>query len=72
VSDEHLKAPYSTLERNAAIWQAAAKRPGFVLFVAVKPCKLPSLIDHYRRCEVYGVPDEEARRRLRTLRHVVL
>ena len=61
-----LKAPYSTLERNAAIWQAAAKRPGFVLFVAVKPCRLPSLIDHYRRCELFGLAnDDEARRRFR-------
>lgn len=24
ISDEYLKAPYSTLERNAALWQAAA------------------------------------------------
>ena len=63
VSDDYLKAPYSTLERNAAIWQAAMRRPGFVLFVAVKPCRLPSLIDHYRRCELYGVSDAEARRR---------
>ena len=36
VSDEYFKAPYSTLERNAAFWQAAAKRPGFALLVAVK------------------------------------
>ena len=43
VSDEYLKAPYSTLERNAALWQAADKRPNFVLFVVVKPCKLPTL-----------------------------
>jgi tetratricopeptide (TPR) repeat protein len=65
VSDDYLKAPYSTLERNAALWQAAAKRPGFVLFVAVKPSRLPSLIDHYRRCELFGVVDEEARKRFR-------
>jgi tetratricopeptide (TPR) repeat protein len=65
VSDEYLKAPYSTLERNAAIWQAAAQRPGFVLFVAVQPARLPTLIDHYRRCELYGVPDDEARQRFR-------
>jgi tetratricopeptide (TPR) repeat protein len=65
LSDEYLKAPYSTLERSAAIWQAAAKRPGFVLFVAVKPCRLPSLIDHYCRCELYGISDDEARRRFR-------
>ena len=54
VSDEYLKAPYSTLERNAALWQAAGKRPGFVLFVAVKPCRLPTLADHIRRCEPGG------------------
>jgi tetratricopeptide (TPR) repeat protein len=65
VSDDYLKAPYSTLERNAALWQAAAKRPGFVLLVAVKPCKLPTLSDHIRRCELFGVPDDAARIRLR-------
>jgi hypothetical protein len=31
MSDQYLKAPFSTLERNAALWQAADKRPGFVL-----------------------------------------
>jgi tetratricopeptide (TPR) repeat protein len=65
VSDEYLEAPYSTLERNAAIWQAAANRPGFVLFVAVKPCRFPTLIDHYRRCQLYGISDDEARERFR-------
>ena len=63
VSDEYLKAPYSTLERNAALWQAAAKRPGFVL--AVKPCRLPTLSDHIRRCELFGVPEDAARIRFR-------
>ena len=57
VSDDYLKAPYSTLERNAALWQAASKRPGFVLLVVVKPCKLPTLSDHIRRCVLYGVPE---------------
>jgi tetratricopeptide (TPR) repeat protein len=66
VSDDYLGAPYSTLERNAAVWQAASKRPGFVLFVAVKPCRLPTLIDHYRRCELYStVSDDERRTRFR-------
>jgi TIR domain len=60
VSDEYLKAPYSTLERNAALWQAASKRPGFVLLVAVKPCRLPTLSDHIRRCELFGMPEEAA------------
>ena len=65
VSDEYLKAPYTTLERNAALWQAAKNRSGFVLFVVVKPCRLPTLIDHIRRCELYGVSEETARTRFR-------
>jgi tetratricopeptide (TPR) repeat protein len=66
VSDAYLKAPYSTLERNAALWQAASKRPGFVLFAAVKPCRFPALIDHFHRCELYSaVSDDERRSRLR-------
>ncbi|HWF96038.1 MAG TPA: tetratricopeptide repeat protein, partial [Xanthobacteraceae bacterium] len=65
VSDEYLKAPYSTLERDAALWQAAKNRTAFVLFVVVKPCRLPTLIDHIRRCELFGVPEDAARTRFR-------
>lgn len=35
VSEAYLKAPYSTLERNAATWRAARERTDFVLFVVV-------------------------------------
>jgi tetratricopeptide (TPR) repeat protein len=65
ISDDYLKAPYSKLERHAALWQAAEKRPGFVLLVAVKSCTLPTLSDHLRRCELFGVPEEAARLRFR-------
>jgi tetratricopeptide (TPR) repeat protein len=65
VSDDYLKAPYSTVERNAALWQAASNRPGFVLLVVVKQCQLPTLSDHIRRCELYGMPEEAARLRFR-------
>jgi hypothetical protein len=65
ISDDYLKAPYSTLERNAALWQAASKRPGFVLLVAVKQCRLPTLSDHIRRCELFGVSEDAARIRFR-------
>ena len=64
VSDEYLKAPYSTLERNGALWRAA-KQPGFALLVAVKPCKLPTLSDFIRRCELFSVPEDAARIRFR-------
>jgi hypothetical protein len=65
VSTEYLKAPYSTLERQAAVWRAAKERSDFVLFVVVKRCALPSLIDHFRRCELFGLPDDAARQRFR-------
>src|SRR6202453_1224374 len=65
VSDEYLRAPYSTLERNAALWQATKQRPNFVLFVVVKPCKLPNLVDHLKRCELFGLPEEARRARFR-------
>lgn len=65
VSDEYLKAPYSTLERNAALWQAVTKRPGFVLLVVVKPCRIPTLSDHLRRCELFDISEAAARNRFR-------
>jgi tetratricopeptide (TPR) repeat protein len=65
VSDTYLKAQYSTLERNAALWQAAGARPGFVVLVVVEPVRLPVLSDHLKRCELFGVSDETARSRLR-------
>ena len=65
ISDDYLKAPYSTLERNAALWQAVSKKSGFVLLVVVKACKLPTLSDHIRRCELFGVPEDAARTRFR-------
>ena len=62
VSDEYLKSPYSAQERDAALWQAAAQRPGFVLLVTVKPCRFPTLIDHFRRCDLYTAVSEDERR----------
>ncbi len=64
VSADYLKAPYSRLELNAALWQAIARRPGFVLLVVVKPCGLPTLIEPMRRCELVGLPEETRRLRL--------
>jgi TIR domain len=75
VSDEYLTVSnfYSQLERRAALWQAAGKRPRFALLVVVKSCKLPTLSDHIRRCELFGMPEEVARTRFTdfmTARHV--
>jgi hypothetical protein len=48
-----------------AVRQAASKRPGFILLVVVKACRLPTLSDYIRRCELFGIPDEAARFRFR-------
>src|SRR5665213_3638921 len=65
VSEAYLKAPYATLERNAATWRAAGERTDFVLFVVVQPCALPTLIEHLRRCDVFNLPEAAARQRFR-------
>ena len=67
VSEDYLKAPYSTLERIAAVWRAAGeKRSKAVLFVVVKPCALPTLAAHFRRCDLFELPEDAARTRFRT------
>jgi tetratricopeptide (TPR) repeat protein len=66
VSEEYLKAPYSKLERDAAIWHAA-RQSGAAIFVVVKPCPLPRLYAHLRRCELFNLPEDEARDRLHRL-----
>jgi hypothetical protein len=53
VSPDYLnedKAPFSTWERRAALWRMVKSRKGHVLLFVVKPVRLPSLVDHFRRC----------------------
>jgi hypothetical protein len=65
VSDEWLRAAYSKLERMAAEWAAAKSRPNFMRYVMVRPAKLPTIGDHRNRVELFGVPDEVKRQRLK-------
>jgi hypothetical protein len=65
-SDDYMKAPYSTLERNAALWKAATNQ-GFVLLVVVQPCNVPGLANQLSRCDLYGLSDKVARARFRDL-----
>jgi tetratricopeptide (TPR) repeat protein len=65
VSEEYLKAPYSTLERRAGLWHAACEQPGFVLLVVVKPCRLPRLSRHISHCDLVGKPEAVARTQFR-------
>src|SRR5215469_14604270 len=43
---------------------AITNRPSFALLVIVKPCRLPTLSDHYRRCELFGIPEKGGAPRL--------
>jgi tetratricopeptide (TPR) repeat protein len=68
ISDDYLnreKAPYSALERDAALWQTVNKRPCFALMVVVKPTTVPTLSDHFRRCELFDKPENQARQDFR-------
>jgi TIR domain len=64
VSEKYLKAPYSSLERTAAEWAAVTKRPNFALPVFVEPCEPPVLFAPLKRCDLYGITEDEARARL--------
>jgi tetratricopeptide (TPR) repeat protein len=65
VSERYLKAVYSSWERRAAQWAAAKDRPNFALPVIVEPCKVPTLFAHLKRCDLYGLAEDEARARLK-------
>jgi hypothetical protein len=65
VSEEYLKAPYSTLERRAGLWVAAKEQPGFVLLAQIKPCRVPRLSANISRCNLVGKPRELASKQFR-------
>ena len=65
VSPEYWEAAYSRLEHNAALWRAVRERSSFLLYVVVKPCALPALTAHMRRCDLYSLPESAARERFR-------
>jgi tetratricopeptide (TPR) repeat protein len=65
VSEKYLKAPYSSLERQAAEWAAASRRPNFALPVYVEPCEAPILFGPLKRCDLHGITEDEARARLK-------
>jgi tetratricopeptide (TPR) repeat protein len=65
ISKAYLAQPYSSLERQAAQWAAASERPGFALPVFVEACKAPTLFAHLKRCDLYGLSEQDARARLK-------
>ncbi len=65
VSEKYLKAPYSSLERQAAEWAAVTRRPNFALPVFIEPCESPILLAPLKRCDLHGITEGEARTRLK-------
>jgi tetratricopeptide (TPR) repeat protein len=65
VSQSYLEKPYSSLERQAAEWAAASERPNFALPVFVEQCKPPTLFATLKRCDLYGLSEEDARASLK-------
>jgi hypothetical protein len=65
VSAQYLKAAYSMLEHNAALWRAVREPSSFLLYVVVRPCALPALTAHMRRCDLFNLPEAAARQRFK-------
>jgi TIR domain len=66
VSETYLKKPYSSLERQAGQWAAVTARPNFVLPVFIEPCEAPTLLAPFKRCDLHGLEEEDARARLKS------
>jgi len=64
ISEIYLTKPYSSWERRAAQWAAATERPNFALPVFIEDCKAPTLLGQFKRCDLTGVSEDDARARL--------
>src|SRR5438128_211014 len=64
ISEIYLKKPYSIWERRAAQWAAASKRPNFALPVFIENCEPPTLLAQFKRCDLAGLSEDDARARL--------
>jgi hypothetical protein len=66
ISETYLTKPYSTLERQAARWTSIIKRPNFLWPVFIEPCEAPTLLATLKRCDLYGLGEQDARARLKS------
>jgi len=66
VSSVYLTKDYSSWERRAAQWAAQSKRPNFVVPVFVEDCEAPITFAHIKRCDLFGLSEDDARARLKT------
>jgi len=64
ISEAYLGKPYASWERRAAQWAAQTERRNFALPVRIEDCKLSSLLAPIKRCDLFGIDENEARGRL--------
>jgi tetratricopeptide (TPR) repeat protein len=64
VSQNYLAKDYSKWERLAAEWAAVSMRPNFAWPVFIEPCEAPTLLAPFKRCDLYGLSEADARERV--------
>jgi hypothetical protein len=64
ISKLYLTKDYSNWERLSAEWAAVSEKPNFGLPVFVEECVTPTLLAPFKRCDLYGLNEEEARAKL--------
>ncbi len=64
VSCEYLTKVYSGWELESGLWAAISTRKNFVLPIFVEACEPPRLLALFKRCDLYGLIEEDARGRL--------
>ena len=64
ISKLYLTKDYSNWERLSAEWAAVSTRPSFGLPVFIEECQTPTLLAPFKRCDLYGLNEENARARL--------
>jgi hypothetical protein len=64
ISKLYLTKDYSNWERLSAEWAAVSKRSNFGLPVFIEECETPTLLAPFKRCDLYGLNEDDARARL--------
>ncbi len=64
ISRAYLSKDYSNWERQSGQWEAVSNRRNFVLPVFIEDCEAPRLLALLKRCDLYGMGEEDARAKL--------
>jgi hypothetical protein len=64
ISSVYLTKDYSSWELQAAQWAAVGKRSNFTLPVFVEDCEARPLLAPFKRCDLFGLSEKEARNKL--------